>query len=125
MRPREIWSMPEKSSSSVRVFYPRFKREEIIHMITENLGNLKKEIPLSLVVLFGYYGKGNYTVASDVDLLVVYKGQENREAYAIVKRAFDIPNVEPHVYTEKEYEEMKDTIEKMIKDGVTLLQNRD
>ena len=114
--------MEKESSTSVRVFYPRFNKEEIIHLITKNLGNLKRELPLSLVVLFGSYAKGNYTVASDVDFLVVYEGEAKKEAYAIVKRALDIPNVEPHIYTEKEYEEMKDTIKKMTKDGVILFQ---
>ncbi len=66
--------MEKKSSTSVRVFYPRFNKEEIIHLITKNLGNLKRELPLSLVVLFGSYATGNYTLASDVDLLVVYEG---------------------------------------------------
>lgn len=70
--------MEEKSSSSVRVFYPRFNREDIIHLITKNLGNLKRELPLLLVVLFGSYAKGNYTVASDVDLLVVYEGEAKK-----------------------------------------------
>lgn len=117
--------MEKESSSSVRVFYPRFNKEEIIHLITKNLGNLKRELPLWLVVLFGSYAKGNYTVASDVDLLVVYEGEAKKEAYAIVKRAFDIPNVEPHVYTENQYEEMKDTVKRMTKEGVILFQKRE
>lgn len=68
----------EKSSTSVQVFYPRFNKEEIIQLITKNLENLKKELPLLFVGLFGSYAKGNYTVASDVDLLVVYEGKEKR-----------------------------------------------
>ena len=74
--------------------------------------------------MIGSYAKGNYTVASDVDLLVVYEGEAKKEAYAIVKGAFDIPNVEPHVYTENQYEEIKDTVKRMTKEGVILFQKR-
>ena len=80
---------------------------------------------LSLVVLFGSYAKGNYTVASDVDFLVVYEGEGKKETYAIVKTALDIPNVEFHVYTEKEYKEMKDTVKRMTKEGVILFQKKE
>ena len=110
----------KKSSSSVRIFYPRLNREEVIQGLARKLPGLQKELPLLLVVLFGSYAKGNYTVASDIDLLVVYGGKERKDAYAITKRAFDLPNVEVHLYTEKEYERMKGTIRMMMKGGVVL-----
>ena len=81
---------------------------------------LKKELPIILVALFGSYAKGNYTVASDVDLLVVYKGEEIKNAFAAVKKTVAIPRLEPHVYSESEYEELKDSISRMIEDGVVL-----
>ncbi len=112
--------MLKKSSSSVRVFYPKFNKEQIIQALSGNLENLGRELPLLLVVLFGSYAKGNYTVASDVDLLVVYGGEEREEAYAIVKRALDIPHLEPHVYSQREYKQTKDTIKNMIKDGIVI-----
>jgi predicted nucleotidyltransferase len=109
-----------RSSSSVRVFYPKFSREEIIRRITRGLGHLGKELSLSLVVLFGSYARGDHTVASDVDLLVVYNGEARRDAYAFVKRTLDLPRLEPHVYSESEYQEMRETVEAMIRGGVTL-----
>lgn len=112
--------MRKKSSSSVRVFYPKFSRDEVIKVIGERLPDLKKELPLLLVVLFGSYAKGNYTVASDVDILVVYDGEERKDAYATVKRAIGIPGLEPHVYTAREYWQMRDTIDKMIEGGYTI-----
>lgn len=112
--------MPKKSSSSVRIFYPRFNKEAIIQAINSNLENVKRELPLLLVVLFGSYAKGNYTAASDVDLLVVYGGKQKEEAFAIVKRALDIPHLEPHLYTEAQFEEMKDKIKMMVKEGIVL-----
>ncbi|MGQ9780086.1 MAG: nucleotidyltransferase domain-containing protein [Bacillota bacterium] len=38
---------------------------------------LETRLPLRLVALFGSYGRGNYTAASNVDLLVVYRGPGN------------------------------------------------
>jgi len=55
-------SQERKSSSSVKVFYPRLNKEEIILLLS----------------------------------------------------------LEPHVYTEEEYEEMKDILDKMTKDGILL-----
>ena len=117
--------MLKKSSSSVQIFYPRFNKEEIIQAISRGLEKIGEELPLLLVVLFGSYAKGNYTVASDVDLLVVYRGEEKGDAYSIIKRAVDVPRLEPHVYSEKEYREMKETIRNMIRDGILLYQEKE
>lgn len=112
--------MQKESSSSVRIFYPRFNREELIKRLKEKLGGLAKKLPLSSVVLFGSYAQGNYTVASDVDLLIVYEGKERRDAFATVKKTLDIPLLEPHVYSEDEYKRLKNVIGRMIADGVVL-----
>lgn len=113
--------MQQKSSSSVQVFYPKYNREEIISQIQQALLSLQEKLSLTLVVLFGSYSKGNYTVASDIDLLIVYGGRARKDAYAICKKTLKIPRLEPHVYSEKEFEEGKQTIERMVKDGVVLL----
>ena len=68
--------MQKKSSNSVRIFYPRVNKEEVIKRVTDNLEALKSRLPLLLVSLFGSYAMVNYTVSSDIDLLVVYKGNE-------------------------------------------------
>lgn len=117
--------MRRGSLSSVRIFYPKFSREELIARIGERLLRLNEKLPLTLVALFGSYAKGNYTAASDVDLLVVYKGEPRDEAYALVKRELNIPLLEPHLYTEAEYEMMQATIEKMIAKGVVLFDARE
>ena len=117
--------MQKESSSSVRIFYPRFNREELIKRLKEKLGDLVKKLPLSSVVLFGSYAQGNYTVASDVDLLIVYRGKERRDAFATVKKTLDIPLLEPHVYSEDEYKRLKDLIGRMIADGVVLFSLRE
>lgn len=112
--------MPIKSTSSVQIFYPEFSREEVIQTLRQGLANLLKQLPCLQVVLFGSYARGNHTVASDVDLLVVYRGEENQQAYAMVKRLFPVPRLEPHVYAEDEYRIMQDTIQKMVVDGVVI-----
>jgi predicted nucleotidyltransferase len=112
--------MPKKSTSSVQIFYPEFSREEVVQALRKGLANLLKQLPCLQVVLFGSYARGNYTVASDVDLLVVYLGEENKQAYAVVKQVFHIPRLEPHVYTEYEYCRMQDIIQKMLTDGVVI-----
>lgn len=113
--------MQKESSNSVRIFYPEFDREYLIRKISEGLPKLKERLLLKLVVLFGSYARGNHTVASDVDLLVVYKDTPREDAYSLVKKTLDLNRLEPHVYSLREYEEMKETIEKMIKGGVVLL----
>ena len=112
--------MLERSSGTVRVYYPRFDKNQLIQRLREELKALEKEIPLLLVVLFGSYAKGNYTVASDVDLLVVYEGENREDAFGIVKKTISVPLLEPHVYSEGEYKELKESIHKMVKDGIVL-----
>ena len=112
--------MQEKSSTSVRIFYPRFDREELIQKLKGKMTDLAKELPLLWVVLFGSYAQGNYTVASDIDILVVYKGQERDNAFAAVKKTLDIPLLEPHVYSEEQYQRLKEVIQPMITGGVVL-----
>ena len=112
--------MLKGSSSSVRVYYLPFNRQQLIQRLKGQLGILEEKLPLLLAVLFGSYAKGNYTVASDVDLLIVYEGEEREDAFATVKKTVSIPCLEPHVYSESQYEELKESVHKMIEDGVVL-----
>lgn len=112
--------MLKKSTNSVRIYYPKFDREQLIQRLKERLDALEEKLPIQLVVLFGSYAKGNYTVASDIDLLIVHEGEERKDAFATVKKTFSIPRLEPHVYSEDEYERLKGKISKMIENGVVL-----
>lgn len=114
--------MPKTSSGSVRIFYPAFDRGELLRLLQERLGRLESKLPLARVVLFGSWARGAYTVGSDVDLLVVYCGTPRPEAYALTKRALAIPRLEPHLYTEAEYEAARPTVKRMVQDGVTLIE---
>jgi len=113
--------MPTRSSGSVRVFYPAFDKAGLLQMLRGRLARLATTLPLSKVVLFGSYARGTHTVGSDVDLLVVYRGEMRPGAYALVKRALAIPRLESHCYTEAEYEAVRPTVDRMVRDGITLL----
>lgn len=112
--------MQSRSSSSVKIFYPKLNRSEVIGHLRSRVQELQKQLPIVSVVLFGSYAKGTYTVGSDIDILVVYAGPERPEAYALVKRILDLPRLEPHVFTQAEYEQSCQTLESMIKGGVAL-----
>jgi predicted nucleotidyltransferase len=117
--------MRKESSAPVQVFYPKFDKEELIRKLKKKIEKLAGKLPLSSVVLFGSYAQGNYTVASDVDLLVIYRGKERQDAFATVKKTLDIPLLEPHVHSEAEYERLKTVIDRMIADGVVLFSDKE
>ena len=112
--------MRTRSSGSVRIFYPAFDKTELLGRLRGRLGRLESKLPLVRVVLFGSYARGTYTVGSDVDLLVIYRGESRPDAYALTKGTLAIPRLEPHLYTEAEYEAARATVDRMARDGVTI-----
>ncbi len=104
----------------MKVFYPEFDQATLLQNLKERLERLNKELPLMKVLLFGSYAKGNYTVRSDVDLLIIYRGGSRADAYALTKKCLSIPRLEPHLYSEEEYESMKETIHQMSDEGILL-----
>lgn len=113
--------MRMKSSGSVRIFYPAFDRPGLIQALRERLAWLAAELPLVRVILFGSYARGTFTVGSDVDVLIVYRGEPRLDAYTLAKRVLAIPRLEPHLYTESEYEKARTVVDRMVRDGVALL----
>jgi len=116
--------MRKESSSSVQIFYPKFDKEELIQKLKKKIEELASELPLFLVVLFGSYAEGKYTVASDVDILIIYRGKERKDAFATVKKILDIPLLEPHVHSEDEYKRLRSVIARMIAKGVILFSGK-
>lgn len=112
--------MQRRLLSSVKVFYPKLNKQSLLIMLKEKAGELCKKLPIKLIVIFGSYAKENFTVASDVDLLVVYQGEKRRDIFVPLKTTLNIPRLEIHLYSEKEYREMKDTVDKMIKAGIVV-----
>ena len=116
--------MPTRSSSSVRIFYPKFDQAYLLQILSERLKRLDIELPLIQAILFGSYAKGNYTVGSDVDILIIYKGEARADAYALTKKSLGIPRLEPHLYSEEEYRKMGETINKMSEGGILLFSRK-
>jgi uncharacterized protein len=112
--------MRQRSSGSVKVFYPPWTREALLVRLREGMTTLREVLPLVRVVLFGSYARGRQTVASDIDLLVVYAGAVRDDAYALVRRTLDLRRLEPHVYAEEEYTQVSETLERMVQDGATV-----
>ena len=51
---------------------------------------------------------------------VVYAGADRGDAYALVRRTLDLRHLEPHVYAEEEYAHGRETLERMVQDGITV-----
>ena len=108
------------SSGSVKVCYRPWNREALLVRLRESMIALHEVLPLVHVVLFGSYARGRQTVASDIDLLVVYAGAVRDDAYALVRCTLDLRRLEPHVYAEEEYAPVRETLERMVQDGITV-----
>lgn len=111
--------------SSAKVSYPTRTREEVVASLREQVGNLADRFPVERAVLFGSYATGDYTVASDVDLLVVYRPGGDEDAFRSVKRSVDLRGLEPHVVSAQEYRRRRAHFERMTRDGVLIYERGD
>ena len=89
-------------------------------MLRGAVGRLRARLPVRRVVLFGSYARGDFTAASDVDLLVVYADPAREDAFAVVKRAVGLPHLEPHVSSESEFEAVSDAWKRPLAEGVVV-----
>lgn len=106
--------MRRKSSGSVRIYYRRFDREELVQVLREKAGRLDEKLPLLKVMLFGSYVENRATAASDVDVLVVYRGREREDAYSVAWDMLYVPQLELHVYSEKEYGKLRGSLGSLV-----------
>ncbi|MDR7419954.1 MAG: nucleotidyltransferase domain-containing protein [Armatimonadota bacterium] len=106
--------------SSVRVSYPKYSRESLLAALRARLPRLAERLPLARVVLFGSWAAGRQTAASDVDLLVVYRGAARDDAFRLVKTVLAIPGVEPHLYTEDDAAKMEERLARMTAGAIIL-----
>ena len=104
----------------VKVFWPKWTKEEVIRLLKKRLPRLHAVLPLVRVILFGSYAKGNFTAYSDIDLLVVYSGQPRDDAFALTKKILALRGLEPHLYTESEYHQHRVVIDRMTQGGIVL-----
>lgn len=113
--------MPKTSSSSVKVFYRKSDRSQIIDQIRSKLDALRAALPITRVVLFGSCAMDTHTVASDVDVLFVYRGESIEGAYKVIHSTLSLRGLEPHIYTDDEAEANRSVIDRMIANGVQIL----
>ena len=112
--------MPNTSSRSANVSWPTRTREDILASIRAALPGLREALPVVRVVLFGSYTTDRATVASDVDLLVVYEGASREDAFATIKKAIPVRGLEPHAYTVEEAAKQQDLLARMTRDGIVV-----
>lgn len=112
--------MPNKSSRSATISWPTRTREDILASIRAALSRLRDELPVVRVVLFGSYTSDRATVASDVDLLVVYEDPPREDAFATVKKTIPVRGLEPHVYTTEVAAKQQDLLARMTRDGIVI-----
>ena len=117
--------MQRRSSSSVRVFFPKYSAERVIGEVRKTIDKLSGKVALEKVMLFGSYAKKRYTVASDIDILVVFDDSRSTEdeTYKALMRNIELPRLELHLLSKKEYEDMKDSkwIKIIEKEGIRIL----
>ena len=114
--------MPSGSSRSASVSWPTRDRNDLVASIRNALPALRDALPVRRVVLFGSHATGRATVASDVDLLVVYEGLPREDAFATVKKTIPVRGLEPHVYTTKEAEAQEDLLTRMTQEGIVVFE---
>jgi len=112
--------MPNASSSSVTISFPRYDRDEIVERLERGAEALREKIPLRRLVLFGSQATGRATAASDIDVLVVYDGPSRNDAFALVKKTLPLTGVEPHIYTTDDAEQRASVIARMTEEGIPI-----
>jgi uncharacterized protein len=112
--------MEKRSSSSVRVTYPRFSRDELVLQLQDGAESLARELPLNRVMLFGSWATGRATAFSDIDVLVIYEGPARSDSFELVRRHIPVRGLEPHVYTVVEARRMETLLERMARGGVPI-----
>jgi predicted nucleotidyltransferase len=113
--------MLKRSSTSAKVFYPAKSRDEIIEALRSGAARLAERVPLREAALFGSYAIGRQTVGSDVDVLIVYEGEERDDVFVLAKQLIRVPRLEPHVYSEAQAAALRDVLSRMVRGGVRLL----
>lgn len=113
--------MQSESFGSVKVFWPRYERAELIALLREGAAELRALLPVVRIVLFGSWAAGRATAFSDVDVMVIYAGPRRSDAYETALRALPVASLELHLYSEAEARGLGPTLARMTENGVELL----
>jgi predicted nucleotidyltransferase len=113
--------MRNQSSTSVKVFYRPFSREQLVEKQRQVMPQLTRQLPFRRAVLFGSWATNRATAFSDIDILVVYADPPRDDAYSIVRRVVNLRGLEPHMYAQSEAEALRPTLNRMTRSGIDLL----
>lgn len=83
-------------------------REEIYERLNRFACELKSKHGARKVYLYGSFARGDFNEGSDIDLIIV--GEFEGRMHQRIGKVLDLTSlpVEPLVYTEEEFEQMKD-----------------
>jgi predicted nucleotidyltransferase len=109
----------------VTVYFPRLDRDDIIERLENAVPDLRDQLPLRRMVLFGSQATGRATASSDIDLLVVYADPPREDAFKMVKTTIPLIGLEPHVYSESQAQRQASILERMTQDGVVIYEHDD
>ncbi|MEM2896419.1 MAG: nucleotidyltransferase domain-containing protein [Candidatus Bathyarchaeia archaeon] len=103
--------MQKKSSNSVKIFSPKFNLEAVAKEIKRVISIFFNQLALERVILFGSYAKNRYTVASDIDVLIVFNELkcDKDVVYKTLMKNIKLPRLELHILSKKDYEAMKNS----------------
>lgn len=102
--------MPKESSTSVKIYYPKHSLEEVVSLLREAVDRLADRLGLLRVVVFGSYARRRFTVASDVDILIIYdeKRCDADTVYKVFRTNLELPRAELHLLSRQQFEKIKD-----------------
>jgi hypothetical protein len=90
----------------VRVTYPALTKAQVVERLTRAYAGLRRRLPVTKMILYGSYAQGRHTAGSDIDVIVVYSGKQNHDAYRLIIEEAKLPRLEPKVYTEEQFNSM-------------------
>lgn len=102
---------------------------EVFKLAGDVAGKIAKRYPKSTIMLIGSYGRGDFNLWSDIDLLVVIDEDLPGNPLKRLDLIQDLmaPNMEPHIITLKEYrrllEKKNPYLIKAVKEGKFLIDN--
>ncbi|MEM2971940.1 MAG: nucleotidyltransferase domain-containing protein [Candidatus Bathyarchaeia archaeon] len=109
----------------MKVFFPKFNREEVIKEVSRCTAELREKLGLESVILFGSYAKENYTVASDIDLLIIFDDEKSSgdEVYKCLMMSIQLPRIELHLIPKKDFKAYKTSkwMKVIEKEGIKIL----
>ena len=100
-RLRDLSQTRRGLSSSVKVFWRKYGREEAVKKLSESFVEISKHSPIIAAILFGSVAENRHTPSSDIDILIICR-EPRKDLFNTVKRYAALPRVEPHIYSLKE-----------------------